>query len=94
MKKELTPTAYQQLHRFAELTNRLILQGNIARAQRCLNTAEQLFLSGNKLLQDNISTIYVFSVSTFMELHQLNVKSFFPPKLKQAYQQQTHASSL
>ena len=42
MKNQVT-TVYKQAERFAEITKRAIISGNINRAKKCLTLAEKLY---------------------------------------------------
>ena len=76
------------MQRFAEVTKTLIINGNIERAKRCLKTAEEVFNRGTTPIQNAITNVYVFSVTTFMEMHNCNIKNLFPENLKTAYLKQ------
>lgn len=79
---------------FAEITKSCIKQGNIARAKKCLDMAELLFNAGSTETKNAIGTIYVFSVSTFMELKSCSVANLFPPFLKKEYIAQINTSGV
>ena len=87
-------TLHRQAERFANITKTLIRNGNIARAKKMLAYAEQLLINGNKESQNAISNVYVFSVSTFMEIRKCNIANLFPPALKADYIQQVNASGV
>ena len=76
------------MQRFAEVTKTLIINGNIKRAKRCLATAEEIFNQGTGEIKNAIANVYVFSVTTFMEMHNCNIKNLFPENLKAAYLKQ------
>jgi hypothetical protein len=79
---------------FAEITKAFIRQGHIARAKKCLDIAELLFATGSNETKNAIGNIYVYSVSTFMELRNCTVAKLFPPQLKQEYISQVNASGV
>ncbi len=79
---------------FAEITKNLIRKGNIPRAKRCLGVAEQLLANGNAETKNLIANIYVFSVSTFMELHKCSIADLFPQSLRREYTAQVNASGI
>lgn len=87
-------TVHKQAERFAEVTKTLIVTGNVARAKRLLAYAEKLMINGNKETQNVISNVYVFSVSTFLEVRKCNISNLFPPALKADYNQQVNASGV
>lgn len=84
-------TIYKQAERFAEITKKAIIAGNIARAKKCLAHAEYLFNSGNNETKSVISNIYVFSVSSFMELRHCSISNLFPQNLKLEYNKQINS---
>ncbi|NDP28641.1 MAG: hypothetical protein GZ087_14655 [Flavobacterium sp.] len=84
MKNQVT-TDYKQAERFAEITKRAIITGNIIRAKKCLILAEKLFETGNQETRNAISNVYVFSVSSFMELKNCSISNLFPKALKTEY---------
>ena len=87
-------TIYTQAERFADITKKAIISGNISRAKRCLEKAEQLLETGTNETKSVISNIYVYSVSTFMEVRHCNVSNLFPKALKAEYLKQINATSV
>lgn len=79
---------------FAEITKNLIRKGNILRVKKCLGVAEQLLITGNVETKNVISNVYVFSVSTFMELHNCSIANLFPQSLRKEYIAQINASGV
>jgi hypothetical protein len=94
MKKEPDPNVYKQMQRFAELTKELIRKGNISRAKNCLNKAEEIYGKGTAEIKNAIINVYVFSVSTFLEIHHCRIADFFPKSLQAAYYEQVNTSGL
>ena len=94
MKSKESVNIYKQAQRFADVTKKLITNGNIQRAKRCLSIASSLLEKGNKEMQNAISNVYVYSVSSFMELHHCSIKNFFPKNLQNEYYKQIKASGL
>ncbi|EKT4497828.1 hypothetical protein SL054_000543 [Flavobacterium psychrophilum] len=84
MKNQVT-TVYKQAERFAEITKKAIITGNITRAKKCLDLAEQLFATGSHETKNAISNVYIFSVSSFMELRHCSISNLFPKLLKAEY---------
>ena len=80
------------MQRFADVTKTLIIQGNIGRAKRCLNTAEEIFNKGTAEIKNVVSNVYVFSLTSFMEMHHCSIKNLFPESLKSEYQKQISSS--
>ena len=93
MKTNQSPNIYKQAQRCADLTKTLIMSGNIQRAKRCLQKAELIFNHGTAEVKNAITNVYVFSVSTFMELHHCNIKNLFPDSLRTEYLKQINNSS-
>ncbi|PJE43878.1 DUF7674 family protein [Flavobacterium sp. TBRC 19031] len=92
--KNQVNTIYQQAQRFAEITKTAIVKGNIERAKKCLAVAERLFLTGSNETQNAIANVYVFSVSTFMELRHCSISNLFPKSLKAEYLKQINTSGI
>lgn len=86
--KNQVNTIYKQAERLAEITKKFIISGNINRAKKCLVIADQLLLNGSNETKNAISNIYVFSVSTFMELRHCSISNLFPQHLKLEYNKQ------
>ena len=93
MKNQVT-SIYKQAERFAEITKKSIISGNIVRAKKCLALAERLFISGSIETKNAISNVYVFSVSSFMEVRHCNISHLFPQTLKAEYIKQVNASGV
>ncbi|MDI1304564.1 MAG: hypothetical protein PSX42_06940, partial [bacterium] len=83
--KNQVSTIYKQAERFAEITKTAIITGNISRAKKCLALAERLFISGSNETKIAISNVYIFSVSSFMELRHCSISNLFPQTLKAEY---------
>lgn len=93
MKNQVT-TVYKQAERFAEITKTAIITGNINRAKKCLAMAERLFETGSSETKKAISNVYVFSVSSFMELSHCSISNLFPKSLKAEYIKQINTSGV
>lgn len=85
---------YNQAQRLADVTKKLIMSGNIKRAKTCILKAENLFNTGTADIKNAISNVYLFSISSFMELHHCNIKNLLPMSLQNEYYKQVNASSL
>ena len=92
MKVESKQNNYKQIERFADVTKKLIMVGNIQRAKRCLQKADEIFNNGTSEIKNAISNVYVFSVSTFMEIHHCNIKGLLPDNLQKEYYLQVNES--
>jgi len=87
-------TIYKQAERFAEITNKAIISGNISRAKKLLAIAENLLETGSNETKNVISNVYVYSVSSFMELRRCSVSNLFPKALRAEYIKQINATSV
>lgn len=94
MKNRINQNMYSQMQRFADITKQLIMIGNIGRAKLFMNIAENIFKTGNSEVKNAITNVYIYSVSTFMELHKCNIRNLFPDFLKSEYQKQVRASGI
>ena len=92
--KNQAKSACAKAVQFAEITKNLIRKGNIIRVKKCLCVAEQLLINGNTETKNVISNIYVFSVSTFMEMHNCSIANLFPQSLRKEYISQINASGV
>ena len=93
MKNQVT-TIYKKAERFAEITKNSIITGNINRAKKCLAIAEQLLETGSNETKITISNVYVFSISSFMDLRHCTISNLFPKLLKAEYIKQINASGV
>lgn len=93
MRNQVT-TIYRQAERFAEITKTAIISGNINRARKCMALAERLLINGNNETRIAITNVYVFSVSSFMELRHCNISNLFPISLKAEYLRQINSTSV
>ena len=87
-------TIYKQAERFAEITNKTIISGNISRAKKLLAVAENLLETGSNETKNVISNVYVYSVSSFMELRHCSISNLFPKALRAEYIKQINATSV
>jgi len=85
---------YRQAERFAEITQKLIIAGNIPRVKKCLAIAERLFITGSSETRNVISGIYIHSVSSFMEFRGCRIAGLFPQTLQQEYIKQINATGV
>lgn len=87
-------TIYKQAERFAEITNKAIISGNISRAKKLLAIAENLLETGSNETKNVIANVYVYSVSSFMELRHCSISNLFPKALRAEYIRQINATSV
>lgn len=94
MNTKSKPNIYKQAQNFADVTKTLIAKGNINRTKKCLQIAEEIFVNGTSEVKNAISNIYLYSVSSFMEIHNCNIKGLLPASLQKEYIKQVNASGL
>lgn len=94
MKVKSKPNIYRQAQHFADVTKMLIATGNINRAKKCLQIAESIFSNGTEEVKNIISNIYLYSLSSFMEIHHCNIRGLLPNNLKNEYYKQVNASGV
>ncbi|MEL1242490.1 DUF7674 family protein [Flavobacterium flavipallidum] len=86
--KNQVNSIYKQAERFAEITKKAIITGNISRAKNYLVFAEQLFKTGSNETKIAITNVYVLSIATFMEMKHCSISNLFPKSLQEEYNQQ------
>ena len=94
MKDRSKLNIYRQAQHFADVTKLLLATGNIQRAKKCLEKAEDIYVNGTAEIKHIISNIYLFSVSGFMEMNHFNLKELLPANLKSNYYKQVYSSGL
>jgi hypothetical protein len=82
------------LQKLANATRECLGRGDLKKAQQCIDLAETLYRQGNTHDRSLIASVFVFSVSTFLEIHRMHVAAFFPEKLREEYYRQVNASGL
>ena len=92
--KTKQPNMYSQMQRFATVTQTLIMQGNIQRAKHCLQIAENIYNGSTAEIKNAIANTYVFSVSTFLEIHHCSIKNLLPKSLQNEYYKQVNTSGI
>jgi len=91
MKNRSNNSVYDQMQRMAELTIAMVLAGKLQRAKKFINAAEKLFLSGNYQSRTAVSNVYLYDVTTILELHHYNVQTLLPQSLQKEYTKQSNA---
>lgn len=94
MAKQHFKSIYAQAEQYADLTKAMIRQGKIQRTKKCFSIAEQLLKTGTLEVKNAITNVYLFSLSTFMEIHNCNIKGLLPDGLRKEYFKQVNASGL
>lgn len=94
MKDKSKSDLYKQVQRFAEVTKVLLASGKMKRAKLCLQIAEDIFVNGTNEIKNVISNIYVFSVSSYMEINHCDIHGLLPYNLQKEYYNQVNASGI
>ena len=79
---------------FATITKTLLIQGNMSRVNRCIGMVEKLFANGNAEVKNAVSNVYLYSITSFMEMHRYHIKELLPIRLQQEYYKQINTTSL
>lgn len=87
-------TALFKTVQLAEITKEFFRRDNIPRARRCLEIADKMLSSGTAETKNAVSNIYLYSVSTFLEIHKYAAIALFPPLLKREYVTQVNSSGV
>ena len=91
MKKGNNNSIYNHMQRMAELTVTMILTGKLQRAKKFMESAERLLLSGNYQSRTAVSNVYLYDLTTILELHHYNVQTLLPQSLRKEYIKQSNA---
>lgn len=87
MKNQIN-SVYKKAERFAEITKKSLISGNVIRAKKCLNIAEKLFITGSSETKGIIANVYLYSISSFLKVKNCNISNLFPDVLKVEYSKQ------
>ncbi|AWA30592.1 hypothetical protein HYN48_11095 [Flavobacterium magnum] len=93
MRNQVT-TVYKQAERLAEITKHSIISGNVARAKKILAFADRLLIGGNTETRRVIASVYVHSVSSFLEARNCRISNLFPNALRLEYVSQVNTSGV
>lgn len=85
---------YELVKKATYLTNQCLLSNNIKRAKKIISLVDIAFRFGNNQIKNLISTVFIHSVSTHLEILNTPAKSLLPKSLLQDYHQQINSSSL
>lgn len=81
--------------RLAEITKDCLRQKRLSRINKCFAIAEKHLTEGNTAVKNSISNIFLFSVSTFVEIHhQYKVTQLLPENLLTEYKKQINTSGI
>ena len=79
------------MQRFADVTNKLILEGNLQRAEKCFRIADTLLRTGNLIIKNAVANVFVYSLSLVLDRrdeHYEKIMRILPLSLKEEYKQQ------
>lgn len=82
---------YKTISSFASYTKELIRQGNLPLVKDCFATAEYLLEEGTSNVKSAIENLYVFSVTSFLDLTgsvSKQVKELLPARIQSEYKKQ------
>jgi hypothetical protein len=88
---------YVSVKCFAEFTKKLIKSGNLSEVKHCFNLAEKMLLQGNKTVKNAIENVYVFSVSSLLDLASPighKIKGMMNKALITEYKRQIYATGV
>jgi hypothetical protein len=94
MKTDNVQTINQRLQDLASKTKANLADKNIEAARNYISQVEKEYHSGDKHLRNLIANIYIFSVSTYLECHDLDLFNLFPLSFIKEYYSQVNASGL
>jgi histidyl-tRNA synthetase len=76
MKAHSKETLCQHVQHFADLTKQFVEDGNMKGAKICLAKADENFSNGSIEIKNLIANVYIYSVSTFLEMHHRRKQIF------------------
>ena len=89
--KNKVNSLYNRADRFAEITKKTLIAGNVVRAKNCLNLAEHLFITGSTETKGIIANVYLYSLCCFLKLKNCTISNLFPQNLKLEYNKQINS---
>ncbi|MES2479597.1 MAG: hypothetical protein V4561_10940 [Bacteroidota bacterium] len=92
MKDKSNQNTFRKMRRLVNITEKFLLSGNTARAKRCFTIAEDLLSRGSAEMKCAVSNVFVYSISSFMELHHFKIRTYFPQSLQKEYYSQVYCS--
>ena len=89
MKNQVT-NVFKNAERFAEITKKALIAGNVQRAKKCIRIAEKLFVTGSTETRGIIANVYLYSIASFLKVKHCTISNLFPEVLKIEYSKQCH----
>lgn len=68
-----------------------MLRGQIQRVKKCLTRADSIFLTGNESAKNAVVNVYLYTVSSLLQLHHVPIESLLPAALRKEYIKQINA---
>jgi hypothetical protein len=90
---EKSETLGKYLQKLANITKLCVVENQMDKAKRYLQIAEGIYNEGDAYTRSMIASVYVFSVSTFLEIRDMNIREMFPASLWSEYYQQVNSST-
>jgi hypothetical protein len=94
MEIESNRNIYIEMQSIANITKALLSEGNTDRAKRYMLLVEELFINGSTEVKNGVTNVFLFSVTSFMELSQLNIRTLLPKQLEIEYDHQINAAGV
>ena len=91
LQAEQSKSLYKTISEFAAYTKELIRQGNLPLVKVCFGTAEYLLKEGSANVKSAIGTLYVYSITSFLDLTgavSKQVKELLPVHIRAEYKKQ------
>lgn len=85
---------YQKVQRLTQITRDLILKGRTNRARKCCIIAQNLYTKGDVQARNAVANLFVFSVSSLLELEHQNPRHWFATPLYGEYLKQINSSGV
>ncbi len=94
MKKENTNNVFIAMQRLAAITKNFIAEGKMEKAKKCISLASKIFENGSTEAKTAVSSVYLFSISIYMEVKHLSRTNLLTPTLLKEYQKQINTSGI
>ena len=66
-------------------TKSLLASGHIEKARQLIDQAAEMYRHGDILTRNLVSNVYVFSISSYIELYDKNLLKLLPDDLKREF---------
>jgi hypothetical protein len=94
IQSEQSENLSKYMHKLANITKLCVLEKQMGKAKNYLAYVERMYNQGDIRTKNIITNIYVFSVSSFLEIRSYNMREVFPKCLCDEYYKQVNASTL